>query len=135
MAALKTKPTIFSVASFIAAVPNETRRADAKALVKLMAEISGEKPTMWGPTVIGFGSHKYKYASGHGGEMCRIGFAPRAGSLVLYINMRNDPNDPLRTKLGKHKIGVGCLYINKLADVDMGVLRQMIERAWNKKTK
>lgn len=133
MAEPKTKPTKASVSAFIAAVPNETRRADAKALLKLMAEISGEKPIMWGPTIIGFGAHDYPLAGGKTSRSIRIGFSPRAANLVVYASAKQGESDPLYKALGRYKTGVACLYINKLADVDMGALRKIIERGWRGK--
>ena len=113
MAENKTKPTKVSVATFIAAITDDTKRADAKALVKLMQNESGEKPTMWGPSIIGFGCYHYTYDSGREGDM-PLGFA---GSEVLL------------KKLGKHTTGKGCLYIKKLADVDAGALEKLIAKS------
>ena len=125
MATLKTKATGASVAAFIAAVDNDTRRTDAKALLKLMKEITGWKPKMWGPTIIGFGAYHYTYATGHSGSICALGFSPRAASLVVY-SAEFPGKAGLLKKLGKYKSGKQCLYINKLADVDLGVLRQIL---------
>lgn len=129
-AELKTKKTQVSVAAFLDAVPNETRRRDGKAVAKMMAEASGEKAAMWGPTIVGYGSYHYKYESGREGDMCAIGFSPRSTSLVLYLSDEYDGHAALMSKLGKHKTGVSCLYINKLADVDADVLKQMIAKSW-----
>lgn len=126
----KTKRTAVSVAAFLDAVPNETRRLDGKAVAKMMAEITGEKAAMWGPSIIGYGSYHYKYESGREGVMCAIGFSPRSTSLVLYLSDEYAGHAALMGKLGKHKTGVACLYINKLADVDAGVLKQMIAKSW-----
>ena len=130
MTEAKTRRTTVRVQDFIDAAPNETRRADAKALVKLMRAATGEKPVMWGPTIIGFGSHKYAYESGHSGEICRIGFSPRKANLVFYLGRRFPERAALLKKLGKHKTGAACVYVNKLADIDQDVLVQMIERSW-----
>ncbi|MEQ1708169.1 MAG: DUF1801 domain-containing protein [Terricaulis sp.] len=126
----KTTRTKASVAAFIAAVAPEQRRADAKAVDKFMREITGEKPAMWGPSIIGYGQYHYKYESGHEGDMARIGFSPRKANLVLYILPGFKEYAPLLKKLGKHKTGKSCLYINKLADVDEDVLRDLIARSW-----
>lgn len=123
----KTAPTAVNVDSFIAAVENDTRRADAKVLVKLLRDITGWKAKMWGPTIIGFGAYHYTYDSGHSGSVCAIGFSPRKPSQVIYVADFPGKEQLLAT-LGKHKGGIGqCLYINKLADVDLGVLRRILE--------
>jgi hypothetical protein len=124
MAGIKTKKTEVSVADFIDAVPNETRRADARAVLKMMQKITGKKPKMWGPTIVGFDEYHYKYESGHEGDMCMLGFSPRGSALVLYVLCSDDAESYL-AKLGKHKRGKGCLYVNKLADVDLKVLEQL----------
>ena len=128
MAELKTKPTEISVEAFLDAVPDETRREDAKAVCTMMARVTGEAPKMWGPSIVGFGSYRYTYDSGHSGEMCRIGFSPRKAQLVLYGGFLRD--EALLAKLGKHDTGKGCLYIKKLANVDMAVLEAMAGAAW-----
>ena len=126
MAELKTRATQVSVDAFIDAVPDATRREDAKTLTALMTRLTGEEPVMWGPSIIGFGSYRYTYDSGHSGEMCRIGFSPRKAELVLYVlNAYTDQSAEL-AKLGRHKTGKGCLYIKKLADVDMAVLEGLV---------
>lgn len=127
MAKTKTRATNASVSAFIAAVDNDTRRADAKALLKLMKEVTGWKPKLWGPTIIGFGAYHYTYDSGHSGSICALGFSPRKASLVIYV--ADFPGKAgLLKSLGKHKGGLKqCLYINKLADVDIDVLRSILE--------
>jgi hypothetical protein len=123
----KTVATAVSVDGFIAAVENDTRRADAKVLVKLLRDITGWKPKMWGPTIIGFGAYHYTYDSGHSGTICAIGFSPRKPNQVIYVADFPGKEQLLAT-LGKHKGGIKqCLYINKLADVDLGVLRKILE--------
>jgi Domain of unknown function (DU1801) len=124
--ATKTKPTTVSVAEFIAAVENDTRREDAKALLKVLQAVTGWKPKMWGPTIVGFGAYHYTYDSGHSGSICAIGFSPRKTSQVIYV--ADFPGkEGLLDKLGKHKGGLKqCLYINKLADVDMKVLEKIL---------
>jgi len=129
MAENKTQPTKISVAQFIETIPDETRRADAKAMVKLMQKASGEKPKMWGPAIIGFGSYHYKYDSGREGDMPIIGFSPRKAASVLYGAIGYPGADALLAKLGKHSTGKGCLYIKKLSDVDAKVLEAMLGKA------
>ena len=126
MADNKTKQTNSSVAAFIDAITDEGRRADAKALVKLMQKAAGEKPKMWGPSIIGFGSHHYVYDSGREGDMPLIAFSPRKAATVLY---GLSSSEALMAKLGKHTRGKGCVYIKKLADVDQKVLETMAAKA------
>lgn len=122
----KTKATEVSVESFLNGVADEKKRKDALEVLKLMTEITGEKPKMWGPSIVGFGSYHYKYASGQEGDWPVTGFSPRKTSLTLYIMPGFDRYDDLMQKLGKYKTGKSCLYINKLADVDMGVLKELV---------
>ena len=129
MAGNKTKPTKLSVKAFIDALTDPVRRADAKALTKLMQNAFGEKPRMWGPSIIGFGSCHYKYESGREGDMPVIAFSPRKAATVLYGLIGFDEASALLAKLGKHSIGKGCLYIKKLSDVDPGALETLIMRA------
>jgi hypothetical protein len=126
MAENKTKPTTVSVAAFIDAIADKAKRADAKALVKLMREVTGEPPTMWGPSIIGFGTCHYKYDSGREGDMPLAGFSPRKPGAVLYILTGAHGTDALLAKLGRHTIGKSCLYIKKLADVDQTVLKTLV---------
>jgi hypothetical protein len=130
MAEIKTKAHARTIDDFMATVAHPVRRADAEALIPIMQRISGEEATMWGPSIIGFGRYHYKYDSGHEGDMCRIGFSPRTGSLVFYLAPYRRHED-LLARLGKHKLGKGCLYVNKLADVDMAVLEELIADAWD----
>lgn len=125
----KTKPTKLSVAAFIDALTDPSRRADAKALVKLVKRVAGEKPQMWGPSIIGFGSYHYRYKSGREGDMPLIGFSPRKSATVLYNTNGSSDSKVLLAKLGKHTTGKGCLYIKKLADVDQKVLETMIVKS------
>lgn len=129
MAELKTKATEVRVADFIAAVPDETRRADAETVCAMMMRLTGEEPKMWGPSIIGFGSYRYTYDSGHSGEMCRIGYSPRKAELVLYVLTGKPEQAPLLARLGKHKTGKSCLYIKKLADVDLAVVEDLVRTA------
>jgi hypothetical protein len=129
MAENKTKPTELSVSTLIDALPDATRRADAKAIVKLMQSASGEKPKMWGPSIIGFGICHYKYESGREGDMPLIAFSPRKAATVLYSLTSFADAEALLAKLGKHTTGKGCLYIKKLEDVDRKVLQAMMVKS------
>jgi hypothetical protein len=127
MADIKTRATQRDVAEFVASVEHPVRRADAERLVAMMTRISSCPATMWGPTIIGFGRYHYRYDSGHEGEMCRIGFSPRKSNLVFYLA---GDKDEMLARIGKHKRGKGCIYVNTLADIDMAVLEEMIAFAW-----
>jgi len=129
MAENKTKPTEVSVTAYIDAIPDAAKRADAKALAKLMQGVAGEKPKMWGPSIVGFGSYHYKYESGREGDMPLIAFSPRKPAIVLYGVTGFHGADGLLAKLGKHTTGKGCLYIKKLADVDGKVLETLVIKA------
>ena len=126
----KTRPTTASVTAFIDAVENETRKRDAKTLLDMMKKITGEKPKMWGPSIIGFGKYHYKYDSGREGDMLNVGFSPRKANLALYVMGSIAEDDPLRDKLGKYKTGKSCLYINKLEDVDLKVLERLVAKSY-----
>ena len=125
MAELKTKQTDESVTKFLNAVADERKRTDCFEILKLMQQATGLQPKMWGTAIIGFGSYHYKYESGHQGDMCLAGFSPRRQNIVLY-SMGGVEKNELFEKLGKHKTGKGCLYINKLSDVDTDVLKKII---------
>jgi hypothetical protein len=129
MAEIKTKATKVSVKDFIAKVPNETRRKDAQTLLKLFEKVTGWKAQMWGPTIVGFGTYTYTYDTGHTGTVCVVGFSPRAASLSIYGGMyAGEPEAaPFLKGLGKYKTGKGCLYINKLDDVDLDTLEKLIK--------
>ncbi|MDT8758965.1 DUF1801 domain-containing protein [Sphingomonas psychrotolerans] len=129
MAEIKTKPTQASVDGFIETVANPVRRADAQAARALFERVSGLPAQMWGPSIIGFGSYHYRYESGHEGEMCRMGFSPRAAQLVFYVG-GFDGYEALLARLGRHKRSKACLYVNKLADVDMAVLEEIARETW-----
>jgi len=119
----KTQPTKASVTDFIAAIADETKRGDAKKLVKLMRDASGEKPYLWGPSIVGFGSRHYRYDSGREGDMPVLAFSPRKAAMVLYgLMITSAPAVARLKKLGKHTAGKGCVYVKKLADVDEKVL-------------
>ena len=130
----KTKTTAVNVDDFLDAVPNETRRADGKRLRGMLQAATGQPAEMWGPSIVGFGRYRYVYETGHSGEMCRIGFSPRSSSLVLYYLLGGlEEGDGLLARLGKHKTGKGCLYINNLSDIDETVLSEMIARSYPRK--
>jgi Domain of unknown function (DU1801) len=128
----KTQPTAAKVDEFIAAIDHPARRRDTETLLAVYRDITGMEPAMWGPSIIGFGTYHYKYDSGREGDMCRAGFSPRKANLSLYLMSGYcNPDtqgrmDALRARLGKHKTGASCLYVNKLADIDLAVLRDMI---------
>ena len=123
MAEPKTKPTKASVVQFIAALEHEGRRKDAKAIDKLLRDVTGEKPVMWGTSIVGYGAYESR-----SGDWPIVGFAPRKSALVLYLMGAFKGRDALMKKLGKHKAGKGCVYITNLADVDQAVLRDLIAR-------
>jgi hypothetical protein len=129
MAENKTKPTQVSVSAFIDALPDAAKRADANALVKLMQRLTGEKPKLWGPSIIGFGNHHYVYESGREGDMPLVAFSPRKAATVLYISRGFSDFDALLAKLGKYTTGKGCLYVKKLADVDQRILEEMVVKS------
>ena len=116
------------MADFIAAVPDEVKRADCKALVKMMQAATGCKPVMWGTNIIGFGSKPIRYANGTELDWPAIAFAPRKNDLTIYIMPGFEQLEPLLKKLGKHKTAKVCLYIRRLADVDLAVLQKIIDR-------
>ena len=129
MSKLKTKPTEVSAESHIAAIKNEEQRNDAQTLVALMRRVTKREPMMWGPSIVGFGSYHYKYASGHEGDSALTGFAVRGSELVVYIAPGFEGRDVLLAKLGKHKTGKVCVYIRRLANVDLMVLETLVARS------
>lgn len=126
MSVPKTKPTKVSAASHIAAIANEEQRDDARRLVVLMRKITKEEPRMWGPSIVGFGSYHYKYASGHEGDSALAAFAARGRELVVYIAPDFAGRNGLLAKLGEHRTGKVCVYIRRLADVDLKVLEKLV---------
>ncbi len=130
MAQNNTKPEATDPHAFIAAIPDAARRADAAALAAMMERATGEPPVMWGKSIVGFGLHRYAYASGRKGETVRIGFAPRAGQTVLYGLGRFVREEGRLAALGKHTTGKGCLYIKRLAGVNLGVLEALCAAAY-----
>lgn len=130
MAENKTRPTDNSVIEFLRSVEHNTRREDGLTLLEMMKEITGEEAVMWGGSIVGFGSYHYKYDSGREGDMPLVGFSPRKQSMTVYIMPGFEEYDDLLEDLGKHKLGKSCLYINKLADVDEKVLRDLIRSSY-----
>lgn len=126
----KTQPTDASVTEFIEAVEHPVRQADTYTVLDMMKRISGEKPVMWGESLIGFGKYQYKYASGREGEYFILGLSPRKQNLTLYIMPGYQDYGDLLAQLGKHRTGKCCLYINKLDDVDEQILYDLLERGW-----
>ena len=123
----KTVETNADVAAFLSAVEPPERRADAAQIAALMQAVSGQPPRLWGPSIVGFGSYRYRYDSGREGDSARIAFAPRKAELVLYLSGVSDEDC---APLGKHRRGVGCLYIKRLSGVDMAVLKALIVQSW-----
>jgi Domain of unknown function (DU1801) len=130
MADIKTKKTDESFVKFLNTVQGETKRKDCFAIAEMMKTISKCEPKMWGTAIIGFGSYHYKYESGHEGDMCMIGFSPRKQNITLYISGGINNHPELLEKLGKHKTSKGCLYINKLSDIDFEILKKLIKAAF-----
>ncbi len=131
MADLKTKPTGASVAAFLNAVEDPNRRRDAKSIARLMKAVSGKRPQLWGPSIVGYGAYHYQYASGREGDYFRIGFSPRKQNLTIYLMPGYRDFGPLLKKLGKHKIGKSCLYLRSLEDVRLDVLEKMVQQSWD----
>jgi hypothetical protein len=125
----KTKPTKQDVNAFLDALPDEQRRADAKAVGALMEEVIGEQPYMYGSSIVGFGNYHYRYDSGREGDAPLAAFSPRAKELVVYLDCDGSHSDALLAGLGPHKIGTSCLYIKRLSDVDQNVLRDLVLEA------
>lgn len=123
------EPTTASVAEFLAAVPNSTRRADAAVVADLMERVTGAPPVMWGPSIVGFDRFHYRYASGREGDAPVAGFSPRKAQLVIYLEDGFDHQVELLGRLGPHSTGRSCLYVKRLADVDMAVLEELIRRS------
>ena len=125
----KTKPNDQSVEGFLNKVPDDKKRQDSFAILELMKQVTGEEPIMWGDSIVGFGTYKYKYASGKEGEWPVTGFSPRKQNLTLYIMSGFDEYDELLENLGVHSTGKSCLYIKKLEDVDQDVLRDLVSKS------
>ena len=130
MSDVKTKKNEASVEGFLKSVENEKRREDSFVVLDLMKEVTGEEPTMWGTSIVGFGTYHYKYASGREGDWMKVGFSPRKQNMTLYLMDGFGSYGSLLDKLGKHKTGKSCLYINKLEDVDQTVLRELVKQSF-----
>ncbi|MDH3223744.1 MAG: DUF1801 domain-containing protein [Gemmatimonadota bacterium] len=126
MSSPKTQPNDADVGAFVEAIEHEGRREDARALVAMMRDITGEEPVMWGDSIVGFGRYEYRYASGREGEWFVTGFSPRKQAMTLYIMSGFKKHDGLLEKLGKHSTGRSCLYVKKLAEVDLDVLKELV---------
>lgn len=129
MAENKTKATDQDPASYIAGVPDEARRKDCKELLSLMSKASRQPAIMWGSSIVGFGVHRYPLANGKKGEICAVGFSSRKGDISIYGVAGNEAATELLSKLGKHKLGKGCLYVSRLADIDLKVLEKLVSQA------
>ena len=127
MAEAKTKPTDQSVTDFLNKIPEPERRADCFAVAKIMEEITGKKPKMWGPSIVGFGSYHYKYASGREGDWPVAGFSPRKKDLTVYLTMGFEKHRELMEKLGKHSTSKSCLYLKRLSDIHLPTLKKLIK--------
>ncbi len=132
---IKTQATGISVTDYIASLPDEKRREEAVVVDTMHRRVTGLDPKMWGPSIIGYGSYDYLYDSGRSGTMCRAGFSPRKAAMTLYLMGhyldRQPEADALLAQLGKYKNGKSCLYINKLADVDLEVLEKLVALSWD----
>lgn len=134
-AELKTKLTDASVDDFLNKIEDENKREDCKKISAMMEKATGAKPKMWGASIVGFGTYKYKYASGREGEWMETGFSPRKANLTLYLTSGEPMEADLLEKLGKHKTGMGCLNIKRLSDVDEKVLEKLIKKSVEKRRK
>jgi hypothetical protein len=130
MAENKTKPTEQSVEAFLNAVPDERKRQDSFTVLEMMKEITGMQPQMWGSSIVGFGSVHYRYDSGREGDMPIIGFSPRKQNLTLYIMVGSERYNDLLQNLGKHSTGASCLYVKRLSDIDIAVLKALIAESF-----
>ena len=130
MAETKTKPTTVSVAEFLAQLDNPHKLAEAHILIDMMSRATGKQPKMWGPSIIGFGSYHYVYASGHAGDAPLAAFSPRKAEFSIYLSPEQDKaRSALLAKLGKHRMGKGCLYVKRLEQIDLSVLGQLVRQS------
>jgi len=127
MAEPKTKATRASVDKYVDAIGDEERRGDCRSLIRLMTRVTKAPATMWGASIVGFGQYHYKYASGHEGDSCLVGFSSRKGDISLYVTDGFEGREPLLARLGKHKTGKVCLYVRRLADIDLEVLESLVK--------
>ena len=127
----KTKPTEATLESYLAGIADESRREDCKVIAALMERVSGSPPRMWGTSIVGFGSYHYKYASGHEGDSCLVGFSSRKGDISIYLMPGYESAEAraLLAELGRHKIGKACLYVRRLSDIQLPVLEQLVARS------
>jgi len=130
MAELKTKPTDAKVSDFLEAIEDSQKKQDCQKIAEIMQKIAGSEPTMWGESIVGFGAYRYQYASGRTGDWFSIGFSPRKKDITLYLMGGLDKHQDALGKMGKYKRGKGCLYINKLSDVDIDILESVIEKSF-----
>ena len=135
MAELKTKKNDADVEAFLDGIENEKRRADCRAVVALMANVTGEPPAMWGDSIIGFGSYHYRYSTGREGDWMATGVSPRKQNLTVYIMTGFTRHEELMKKLGRYTTGKSCLYIKKLEDVDSGVLQELVRESFERVSK
>lgn len=126
----KTTPTEHSVEKFLNSVPDERKRKDSIIICNIMREETGLQPKMWGPAIIGYGAYHYKYESGHEGDAPFLGFSPRKDAIVLYLSNDFEGREELLKKFGKHKTGKVCIYLKKIEDIDISVLKEMVSRAF-----
>lgn len=129
MSETKTRPTDASVAAHIAAIPDAARRQDCATLVQLMSRLTGHEPVMWGPGIVGFDRYHYRYASGHEGDACLLGFSSRKPDLTIYVTSGFEGTEAILAGLGRHKASKACLYVKKLADIDLGALERLLHHA------
>lgn len=125
----KTVPTVASVDAYLASRANERQLLDCRKLIAILRRVTKQPPKMWGPSIVGFGSYRYRYESGRTGESCLTGFAIRGRELVVYLNSESPEQRALLAKLGTHRIGKACLYIRQLEDLDLAVLEALIAAA------
>jgi hypothetical protein len=130
MAEAKTRPTRTKVSDFLQAIPDESCRKQARQLLALMKKETRVRPVMWGPGIIGFGTYRYRYVSGREGDWPRVGFSPRKAAISIYLASGFKGSVSLLKRLGKHKTGVGCLYIKRLEDVHLPTLRKLVKTAY-----
>lgn len=131
----KTQPETKSVSAYLDQLETPARAEEGKVLIDLFTRVTGQPPVMWGPSIIGFGAYHYKYESGREGDSPRVAFSPRKAKLVCYLRLESTGAGPLLARLGKHGTGKGCLYINKLSDVDLGVLEALVTDSYREMAK
>jgi hypothetical protein len=130
MPGCKTQENETNVENFLQSIEDEVKRKDSQAIVEIMRQMTQEEPEMWGGSIIGFGQYHYIYASGHEGDAPKVGFSPRKQNLTLYLTYGFEENRDLMEKLGKYKTGKACLYVKRLSDVDVDILRELIKRSY-----